>query len=427
MSRMIIHVDMDAFYASVETRDNPFLYGRPLIIGAMPTQRGVVATCSYEARRFGVRSGMNIKDAYRLCPNGVYMRPNFDKYRAVSEQLHRIWNAYAAASEYVALDEAYLDVAERAGTWEGAREAAQAIKRRTWEELRLKCSVGVAYSKAAAKTASEEKKPDGYFEILTARDFVTLIRSRDVKALNSVDPKTAQKLNAAGIYTVDDVRQRREEVVRLLGKQGRWITQLAFGVDDRKVIPCRPEDAKSVSREITFQEDASDYEFLKDVLLLLSLCVENRAGLAGLYGNGVSLKLTYANMKSISRSRGAVPCDSAVAIYREAAHMLDGVEKVPVRLIGVGVYNLSANEFRQLTLDELVEDSVHARETEMKRRLDFLRQKYRLDFAGHLERLYHTETLHKTVEYMRKRAQRTGMSGFPETASEVQSRSLSAQ
>ena len=132
-------------------------------------------------------------------------------------------------------------------------------------------------------------------------------------------------------------------------------------------------------------------------------------------------------MKSISRSRGAVPCDSAVAIYREAARMLDGVEKAPVRLIGVGVYNLSANEFRQLTLDELVEDSVHARETEMKRRLDFLRQKYRLDFAGHLERLYHTETLHKTVEYMRKRAQRTGMSGFPETASEVQSRSLSAQ
>ena len=427
MNRMVIHVDMDAFYASVETRDNPSLYGRPLIIGARPTERGVVATCSYEARKFGVRSGMNIKDAYRLCPNGVYMHPNFDKYRAVSEQLHGIWNAYATASEYVALDEAYLDVTERAGTWEGAREAARAIKRRTWEELRLKCSVGVAYSKAAAKMASEEKKPDGYFEILTARDFVGLIHGRDVKALNSVGPKTAQKLNAAGIYTVDDVRQRREEVVRLLGKQGRWITQLAFGVDDRKVIPYRPEDAKSVSREITFQEDASDYEFLKDVLLLLSLCVENRAGRAGLYGNGVSLKLTYANMKSISRSRGAIPCDSAVAIYREAARMLEGVEQAPVRLIGVGVYNLSANEFRQLTLDELLADSVHASEIETNRRLDFLRQKYRLDFAGHLQQLYHAETLHKTVEYMRKRAQRTGTLGFPETAAEVQNRSRPAQ
>ena len=427
MGQMILHVDMDAFYASVETRDNPLLYGKPLIIGAMPTERGVVATCSYEARKFGVRSGMNIKDAYRLCPNGVYMRPNFDKYRAVSEQLHGIWNAYAAASEYVALDEAYLDVTERAGTWEGAREAARAIKRRTWEELRLKCSVGVAYSKAAAKTTSEEKKPDGYFEILTARDFVGLIHGRDVKALNSVGPKTAQKLNAAGIYTVDDVRQRREEVVRLLGKQGRWITQLAFGVDDRKVIPYRPEDAKSVSREITFQEDVSDYEFLKDVLLLLSLCVENRAGRAGLYGNGVSLKLTYANMKAISRSRGAVPCDSAVAIYREAARMLERVEKAPVRLIGVGVYNLSANGFRQLTLDELLEDSVHVRETETNRRLDFLRQKYRLDFAGHLEQLYHAETLHKTVEYMRKRAKRTGTLGFPETAAEVQNRARPAQ
>ena len=154
----------------------------------------------------------------------------------------------------------------------------------------------------------------------------------------------------------------------------------------------------------SFQEDVSDYEFLKDVLLLLSLCVENRAGRAGLYGGGVSLKLTYANMKSISRSRGAVPCDSAVAIYREAARMLERVEKAPVRLIGVGVYNLSANGFRQLTFDELFEDSVHARESETNRRLDFLRQKYRLDFAGHLEQLYHAETLHKTVEYMRKRA-----------------------
>ena len=146
MNRMVIHADMDAFYASVETRDNPFLYGKPLIIGARLTERGVAAACSCEARKFGVRSGMNIKDAFRLCPNGVYMRPNFDKHRAVSEQLRGIWNAYAAASEYVAPDEAYPDVTERAGTWEGAREAARAIKRRTREELRLNCSVGAAYN-----------------------------------------------------------------------------------------------------------------------------------------------------------------------------------------------------------------------------------------------------------------------------------------
>ena len=172
--QIIIHVDMDAFFASVETRDNPALRGKPLIIGSLPGERGVVATCSYEARKYGIHSAMNIKDAYRLCPNGIYMHPDMDKYKAVSGQLHEIWNAYASAAETIALDEAYLDVTEQAGDLEGARRIAQAIKRRTKDETGLTCSVGVAYSKSAAKTASEEKKPNGYFEIPTAKDFVNL-------------------------------------------------------------------------------------------------------------------------------------------------------------------------------------------------------------------------------------------------------------
>ena len=130
---LIIHVDMDAFYASVEVRDNPELKGKPLIIGALPTERGVVATCSYEARKYGVHSAMNIKEAYRLCPHGIYMHGNFERYRAASAELHKIWNDYASASEYVALDEAYLDVTETAGTVERAREFAQEIKRRVLE------------------------------------------------------------------------------------------------------------------------------------------------------------------------------------------------------------------------------------------------------------------------------------------------------
>ena len=303
MNRIILHVDMDAFYASVEIRDDPSLGGKPLIIGAQPRERGVVATCSYEARKYGVHSGMNIKDAWRLCPGGIYMHPDFDKYRAVSRQLHEIWNAYAAASEYIALDEAYLDVTERAKTWEGAREIAQTIKRRTREELGLSCSVGVAYSKTAAKTASEEKKPDGYFEIPTAQDFVDLILDRDVRVLYTVGEKTAQRLHAAGIHTVRDIRRQPETVVRLLGKQGQWITRLAQGIDDRKVVPYRPEDAKSIGREITFQEDVSSFDFLREVLFLLSLNVAHRAKRVGLHGKGVSLKLTYANMKGITRSR----------------------------------------------------------------------------------------------------------------------------
>ena len=161
MNQIIIHVDMDAFFASVEMRDHPELRGKPLIIGSLPTERGVVATCSYEARKYGVHSAMNIKEAYRLCPNGIYRHPDFDKYKEVSRQLHEIWNTYASAAENVALDEAYLDVTEQAKDLEGARRIAKIIKERTRQELGLTCSVGVAYSKTAAKMASEEQKPDG--------------------------------------------------------------------------------------------------------------------------------------------------------------------------------------------------------------------------------------------------------------------------
>ena len=400
--QIILHVDMDAFYASVEVRDDPALRGKPLIIGSLPTERGVVATCSYEARKYGVHSGMNIKDAYRLCPRGIYMHPNFDKYMGVSQQLREIWQGYASALETIALDEAYLDLTERAGSWEKAREIARTIKRRTLEELHLTCSIGLAYSKTAAKTASEEKKPDGYFEILTAEDFVTLILDRDVQVLYTVGEKTAQKLLAAGIRTVRDLRDRQEDVVRLLGKQGRWITQVAQGIDDRPVTPYRPEEAKSIGREITFQEDVNDFSFLREVLFLLALSVEYRIRRVELHGNGVSLKLTYSNMKSITRSRIIPDCDDAVSIYREAVMLLDQVAEQPVRLVGVSLYNLSGEEGRQLSMDDLIEENFTARKAEQEKLLAALGEHYHLDFAGHLEQLYHSQTLHKTVEYMRK-------------------------
>ncbi len=402
MNQIILHVDMDAFYASVEVRDDPSLRGKPLIIGSLPSERGVVATCSYEARKFGVHSGMNIKDAYRLCPQGIYRHPDFDKYTQVSRQLREIWRSYAADIETIALDEAYLDLTERAGVWETAREIAREIKRRTREELHLSCSVGLAYSKTAAKTASEEKKPDGYFEILTVEDFVKLILDRDVQVLYTVGEKTAQKLHAAGIRTVREVRERQEDVIRLLGKQGHWITQIAFGVDDRKVTPYRPEEAKSIGRELTFQEDVNDYAFLREVLFLLALSVEYRVRRVGLHGKGVSLKLTYANMKGITRSRIVPDCDDAVTIYREALKLLEQVEPRPVRLIGVSLYNLSGEEGRQLSLEDLLGEEALVRKREQERLLAELGEHYHLDFAGHLEQLYHSQTLHKTVEYMRK-------------------------
>lgn len=393
---------MDAFYASVEVRDDPSLAGKPLIIGSLPTERGVVATCSYEARKYGVHSAMNIKEAYRRCPQGIYMHPDFDKYRKVSEQLRRIWYDYAVRMETIALDEAYLDVTYSAGTFERAGEMAREIKARTRSELGLSCSVGVAYSKTAAKTASEEKKPDGYFEIRAQKDFVDLIIDREVRSLYTVGAKTAEKLNRIGIYTIRDIQDRKNEIIERFGKHGQLITDLAFGIDDRKVIEYKPEDAKSVSREVTFQEDTDNYQLLDDVLVLLAISVEDRARRHGLYGNGVTLKLTYADMQSITRSRAITAANDAGTIYTEAIRLLKQVEKRPVRLVGTGLYNMSGDEGRQMTLDDYMEGAASEKQTIIDKRLNELQERYGLDFARHLEDIRRGNVLYRTIEYMRK-------------------------
>ncbi|MBQ8092763.1 MAG: DNA polymerase IV [Clostridia bacterium] len=402
MEQIIIHVDMDAFYASVEIRDNPALRGKPLIIGALPQERGVVATASYEARKYGVHSAMNVKEAYRLCPKGIFMHPDFEKYRSVSNQLHNIWNTYASASETIALDEAYLDVTEKAGSWDNACGIARTIKQRTLDELHLTCSVGVAYSKTAAKMASEEKKPDGYFEIRTKQDFVDLIIDRDVGVLYTVGAKTAEKLHRAGIHKVRDIRDRPEDVLRLLGRQGEWITRMAFGDDNRKVTPYRPEEAKSISRELTFQSDVEDYDFLKEVLLLLALSVERRAGRVNLYGEGVSLKLTYSDMKSITRSKLIPSTRSAAVIWQEACRLLDQVQHDPVRLIGTGLYHLGGESGRQLSFEDFLAYNKSMEDDRIRAGLEALKRHYGLDFEGNLERIFSGETLYRTIEYMRK-------------------------
>jgi len=401
-NQIILHVDMDAFYASVEMRDNPALRGKPLIIGALPRERGVVATCSYEARKYGVHSAMNIKEASRLCPNGIYMHPNFEKYRAVSGQLRKIWSTYATALETIALDEAYLDVTEKAGSWENACAFAREIKRRILEELRLTCSVGVAYSKSAAKMASEEKKPDGYFEIRTPQDFVNLIIDRDVGVLYTVGARTAEKLKRAGFRIVRDIRENPEEVIRLLGKQGEWITRIAQGEDNRRVTAYRPEDARSVSRELTFQEDVEYYDFLREILLLLSLSVERRAARHNLYGEGVTLKLTYADMKNVTRSRIILSSRSAAVIWQETCRLLDQLPRRPVRLIGAGLHNLHGEAGRQISFDDYLPSVAEQRSQMIQEGLNSLKEHYRLDFSANLDRIFQGETLYKTVEYMRK-------------------------
>ncbi len=401
MNKIIIHVDMDAFFASVEMRDNPSLIGKPLIIGSLPKERGVVSTCSYEARKYGVHSAMNIKEAYKLCPNGIYMHPNYEKYKKVSEQLHQIWDFYATESEAIALDEAYLDITEKVKSIEEARIVAKTIKERIKNEIGLSCSIGLAYSKIAAKTASEEKKPNGYFEILNEKDFVRLMIDRDVSTLYTVGKKTTEKLNENGIYKIRDIHENKEKVIKIFGNRGEFIVDLSFGIDERKLKSYKPENAQSISREITFQKDVNDYELLKDVLFLLALCVENQTKKYKLHGKGVSLKITYSNMKTITRSKQVYSCDYAIEIYNEAVNLLDQIEKNTVRLIGVGVYNLSKTSIKQLSIEDFIEEDKRI-EIDTKSIFDKLKNKYNLNFEQNISKIYKMEILFRTIEYMRK-------------------------
>lgn len=400
-NKIIIHVDMDAFFASVEMRDNPSLKDKALIIGSYPNERGVVATCNYKAREYGVHSAMNIKEAYRLCPNGVYMHPNYEKYKEVSKQIHNIWDLYATESEAIALDEAYLDVTKTAKNIEGARVIAKTIKQRIKDEIGLTCSVGLAYCKIAAKTASEEKKPNGYYEILTKEDFVNLVSERDVNALYTVGKKTTEKLNENRIYKVKDIQNNKDKVIKLFGKRGEFIYNLSFGIDDREIKEYKPENAQSISREVTFQKDVNDYKFLSDVLFILSMCVENQCQKYRLHGKGVQIKITYKDMKTITRSRAVNSCDYAIEIHEEAIRLLEQVNIKPIRLIGVGVYNLNNSDVKQLSLDDLIFEK-NSIDEKTKKEFDLLKNKYHLDFEKNKNKLNNMETLFKTIEYMRK-------------------------
>lgn len=401
--RIIIHVDMDAFYASVEMRDNENLRGKPLIIGAMPNERGVVATCNYEARKYGVRSAMNIKEAFRRCSKGIFMHPNFDKYREVSNKLHEILESYTDITEYIALDEGYLDLTNRVSSWEEACEIARLLKERIRKELGLTCSVGVAYSKTAAKTASEEKKPDGFFEIPNRDKFIELMSEKDVRALYTVGEKTAQKLYSFGIKTVRDLQSRQGEVIRLMGQQGRYLADLSFGIDDRKVTPYRQEDTKSISKETTFQEDVFDFTFLEDVLFLLALRVANRAKKLGLYGEGVSLKITYSNMKTITRSvLIAGNTGSAYVIYENALKLLENVPRGSVRLIGTGLYHMCEEDGRQLCFMDVFSQEKDLEESLEKNKWEKMAERYKMDLYNNREKLLKGDGTYTLIEEMRK-------------------------
>ena len=339
--RRIIHIDMDAFYASVEQRDDPHLRGKPVAVGGSPESRGVVAASSYEAREFGVRSAMPMSRALRLCPSLVVVSPDFSKYRTVSQQVMAILRSCTPLVEPLSLDEAYLDVTENHWREPLATTVAKTLKARIREETGLTASAGVAPNKFLAKIASGWKKPDGLTVIAPER-VEKFLQQLPVEALWGVGPVTAKKLRAVGVERLVDVRTADEEQLRrAVGSLAGWIARLSYGDDPRRVVPDRPW--KSRSCETTYAEDLDDPNEIRREIERFARETAAMLIRKNLRARTVTIKVRYADFTTVTRNHTAeVPtCDEHEIVVRALA-LLDRTEagRRPVRLLGVGAHGL---------------------------------------------------------------------------------------
>ncbi len=350
MGRRVIHVDMDAFYASVEQRDRPELRGRPVIVGADPRGRGVVATASYEARAFGVRSAMPIGQAGRLCPHAVFLPVDMAKYAAVSARIMALLAECTPLLEPLSLDEAFLDVTASERLFGPAIEIARGIKRRIREEVGLTASAGVAPNKFLAKLASDLEKPDGLVEVPPGGE-VAFLRDLPVARLWGVGRVVEAELRRMGVSTIGQLaRLSRRLLVQRLGQQGAALHELAHGRDDRPVVPW--EAPKSIGAEETFPRDISEGPRLRAVLLAQADRVGRELRDEGYEGRTVTLKVRFADFTTVTRSETGEPTADGSEIFRRAFALFERLPRPqPVRLIGLSVSGLAAEGSpRQLAL-----------------------------------------------------------------------------
>ena len=337
--RKILHVDMDAFYASVEQRDRPELRGTPVAVGGSPASRGVVAAASYEARVFGVRSAIPMARAVRLCPDLQIVPPNFGKYRAVSQQVFAIYREVTPLVEPLSLDEAYLDVTENAWGETLGMAVARRLKAAIRDATGLTASAGVAPNKFLAKIASGWRKPDGLTVVAPER-IESFLQRLPVDALWGVGPVTAQRLRARGIDRLVDVRTVNPEVLHeAVGSMAEWLRQLAAGIDDRAVEPNRA--AKSSSSECTYAEDISDLGRIQEEIAEMARDNAVWLGKKGLVARTVTIKVRYNDFTTITRSDSKAATSDPDDIVARAVALLQKTDagKRPVRLLGAGVHN----------------------------------------------------------------------------------------
>ena len=343
--RHILHADFDAFYASVEQRDKPELRGKPVVVGGSPEGRGVVASASYEARRFGIRSAMPMRTAMRLCPQAMRVSSNFDRYREASRRVMTIFHELTPLVEPLSLDEAYLDVTHRVTSRRTPEHIARELKERVKKELGLTISIGVGTSKSVVKIASDMDKPDGLTVVSPGaeRDFLSPL---PVGKLWGIGPKTVERLADEGIHTISNLASQTEEWFRgTFGKTGTHMRRLALGQDDRAVVVER--EAKSVSAETTLASDTGDPDVLLELVNRLSQRVARQLSKGNLQGQTVRVKLRLADFTTFTRQRTmAGPVQSSEEIA-DAASDLVRAEMQPgrlFRLVGVGVAGFGHEE-----------------------------------------------------------------------------------
>jgi DNA polymerase-4 len=342
--RKIIHVDMDAFYASVEQRDNPDLRGRPVAVGH-GARRGVVAAASYEARQFGVRSALPSVTAMRKCPELVFVPPRFDVYRAVSRQVHGVFAEFTDLIEPLALDEAYLDVTTNQAGLRTAWLTAKAIRARILEETGLTASAGISYNKFLAKLASGQRKPNGQFAIMP-EEGAAFVEALPVAKFHGVGPVTATRMHAAGIQTGADLQTwSLLDLQHSFGKAGAWYYAIVRGEDDRAVNPNR--ERKSSGSETTFEEDLIDPIRIEAGVLAMADDVWDWCEKTGGRGRTVTVKIKWADFQQSTRSQSlARPVDSRATLHQASLGLIRSVFPPlrGIRLVGVTLSNLAGEQ-----------------------------------------------------------------------------------
>lgn len=341
--RTIFHIDMDAFFAAIEVANNKELAGKPLIIGGQPDERGVVSTCSYEARVYGVRSAMSLYEAKKRCPHGIFMDCNFSLYREYSDRIMGIFFRFTPEIEIVSIDEAYLDVTAIFEKFGGAMALGKLIRKTVFEETQLNCTVGIASNKLVAKIASSSAKPNGLYEIPAGKE-AEFLATLPIQSLPYVGGKTQIALNHDGIFTIRDVQNMgMEELILQYGGRGYWLYKAAMGQDDSPVVWWELPP-KSVGAETTFDKDQSEREVLIDALQELTLKACRRLNKQKMRTKTVSLKLRYSDFQTITRSRTLIThVIHPEVILEEVLGLFDNAYDYsqPLRLVGVSLENLT--------------------------------------------------------------------------------------